>query len=84
MIETIDLYDPENVATELAFRRAQVKELRAVLEAVEWIGTKTMLEVAEDGGKYYCPWCYGWGWNHPRHFEHCARQSALAHTREPG
>jgi hypothetical protein len=74
MIETIDLYDPENVATELALRRAQVKELRAALEAVEYVGG--------DGPARWCAWCHimeGYG-----HTDDCQRETTLAHTKEPG
>lgn len=67
----------EQVVARMEKAEAQRDALLAALEAVEWIGTDTILKVAEDGGKYYCPWCTGWAWNHPKHFDHCQRQAAI-------
>ena len=61
----------------------QRDELRAVLEAVEWVGRFTAY------GKHMliCPWCRairwreGNGWTEPLHADDCPRQAVIARER---
>ena len=63
-----------------ASRDAIIRQLRAVVEAVQW-------ELDDDAGTAFCLWCHR-GTNpttpaaHPKHAPDCPRQAALAASAE--